>query len=108
MSDDQQMVMFRVGDSVRVRLPRHCGHFHVADADHRIGTISGVVTAELLARDNATATDPRDILTLHDFGDHIFSVDFDGPDSPDAELYTVDEMEPLPLWARKYLARQAG
>jgi hypothetical protein len=98
------MIMFRVGAWVRIRLTGHCGHFHAPDADGRIGLISGVVTDQMLAIDNALAADPRDILTRKDFGDHIYSVDFTGPDSPDAELYSVREMEPLPAWARKHLA----
>jgi len=96
--------MFRIGDWVRIRLAGHCGHFHAPDADGRIGLISGVVTDQLLARDNRSAADPRDILTRKDFGDHIYSVDFSGPDSPDAELYSIREMESLPAWARRHLA----
>ena len=104
MLTDGQTVAFRVGDCIRVRLARRCSHFHAADADGRIGTISGVVTAELLDHDNALAFDPRDILTLNDFGDHIYSVEFPGPDSPDAEFYAPSEMQGLPSWARKNLA----
>ena len=96
--------MFRIGDWVRVRLSGRCGHFHAPDADGRIGLISGVVTDELLALDNALAADPRDILTRKDFGNHIYSVDLTGPDAPDAELYSVHEMELLPAWARRDLA----
>jgi hypothetical protein len=105
MSGNRQPIVFRVGDWIRVRLAHHCGQFHAADADGRIGTIRGVVTAELLARDNGMATDPRDILTLEDFGDHVYSVDFAGPDSPDGELCSAGEMQSLPGWARKALAR---
>ena len=49
--------------------------------------------------------DPRDILTLNDFGEHIYSVDFSGPDSPDGELYAASEMQSLPQWATKNLVR---
>jgi hypothetical protein len=107
MSDDPQGIAFGVGDAVRVRLAGYCGHFH-ADPVVRIGTITGVVTADLLARDNATAIDPRDILTLADFGDHIYSVGFTGPDALDAEFCAAAEMERLPGWAREHLARQIG
>ena len=100
----RQAIVFRVGDPVRIRLARHCGHFHAAGADGRIGMIRGVVTAQLLARDNAMAADPRDILTLKDFGDHVYSVDFTAPDSPDAEFYAPSELQSLPGWARKNLA----
>jgi len=93
------MTLCQVGDRIRVRLARHCGRYHAVDADGRIGTISGVVTAELLSRDNASAADLRDILTLEDFGDHVYSVDFSGPESPDAEFCSLDEMDPLPAWA---------
>src|SRR4051794_8393799 len=99
--------MFHVGDRIRVHLARHCGHHHAADADGRIGTISGVVTAALLSRDNASAADPRDILTLEDFGDHVYSVDFSPPDSPDAEFCSLSEMESLPAWAAEG-SRQAA
>jgi len=81
-------------------LVRHCRHFHTTDADGRLGTISGMVTAELLVRDNATAADPRDILTLQDFNDHIYSVDFIRADVLDGELCSVSEMEHLPAWAK--------
>ena len=66
--------------------------------------ISGIVTDRLLALDNALAADPRDILTRSDFGDHVYSVDFTGPDSPDAELYAASEMHQVPAWARRQLA----
>jgi len=98
------MISFCIGDWVRVRLSGRCGHFHADDADGRIGMISGRVTDRLLALDNALAADPRDILTCEDFGDHIYSVDFTGPDSPDAELYAASEMHHVPAWARKHLA----
>ena len=104
-SDDEYPIEFHVGDRIRVRLARHCGHFHTVGADGRIGTISGVVTAELLARDNALAADPRDVLTLIDFGDHIYSVDFTQVDAPDGELCSASEMERLPSWARAEIAR---
>jgi hypothetical protein len=94
--------MLRKGDWVRIRLTGRCGHFHVSDVDGRIGMVSGVVTDQLLALDNATAADPRDILTCKDFGDHIYSVDLSGLDAPDAELYSVREIELLPAWARRH------
>jgi hypothetical protein len=100
--------MFRVGDQIRVRLARNCGHFHAAEADGRIATIIGVVTAQRLSRDNASAADPRDVLTLEDFGDHCYSVDFSGPASPDAEFCSASEMEPLPAWAEDELRRAAA
>ena len=62
-----------------------------------------MVTAELLSRDNASAADLRDILTLDDFGDHVYSVDFSGPESPDTELCSLNEMDPLPAWAAEEL-----
>jgi len=101
MPRNRQMVVFRVGDRIRVRLARHCRHFHATYADGRLGRIRGMVTAELLARDNALAVDPRDILTLTDFGDHIYSVDFTGTQEPDGELRSASEMEHLPAWASK-------
>ena len=97
------MTLCQIGDRIRVRLDRYCGRYHAVDADGRIGRISGVVTAELLSRDNASAADLRDILTLEDFGDHVYSVDFSGPDSPDAELCSLNEMNPLPAWAAEDL-----
>jgi hypothetical protein len=100
--------MFHAGDRIRVRLAHHCGHYHPADADGRIGTISGVVTARSLARDNASAADRRDILTLEDFGDHVYSVDFSEPQSPDAEFCSVSEMEPLPAWANEAFRQAAA
>ena len=107
MSRNRQMVVFRVGDWIRVRVARHCRHFHAAHADARLGLIRGVVTADLLARDNATAADPRDILTLTDFGDHVYSVDFIRADPLDGELCSASEMERLPTWAsRAFLLRQ--
>jgi hypothetical protein len=93
------MNKYKIGDRIRVRFSRRCGHSHALDADGRIGTISGMVTAELLSHDNASAADPRDFLTFEDFGDHVYGVDFSGPESPDTELCSLNEMEPLPAWA---------
>jgi len=113
MSHIRQMIVpghrpvlaFDVGDWIRLRLAHHCDHFHTVGADSRIGMIRGVVTAELLARDNALATDPRDVLTLDDFGDHIYSVDFIRVDALDGELCSASEMERLPTWATINLTR---
>ena len=93
------MGVFCVGDRVRLRLTRHCGRFHATDTNGRIGLISGVVTTDLLARDNATVTDSHDILTLDDFGDHIYSIAFTGVDPLDGGFCSVGEMEHLPAWA---------
>ena len=61
-----------------------------------------IVTHESLAADNATAVDPRDIMTLESFEGHIYSVELDHPESP--ELCTAQE---LLLLSRSGLANAA-
>jgi hypothetical protein len=107
MSRSHHALGFHIGDRIRVRLAHLCRHIHGDDTDGRIGTIRGVVTAEVLARDNATVTDRRDILTFEDFGDHVYSVDFTNPDAFDGEFCSASELERLPTWARTELARTA-
>lgn len=75
--------MLKVGVRIRPQLDQRWRQFHAAGTDGHIGTISAIVTDELLAAENVTAVDPRDIMTLRSFDAHVYSIELDHPASPE-------------------------